>query len=130
MKYNGFLNDAGWEEEPITDARKNFAAFSANLAKLPRITREFFAIMIERREIRIRTVLRLMPTSCNGYADIQIKKASCVFCKTTISFGPMSPTTMGRAIIGASCFRVPPHSLSWRSSIISILTRSRLSNPS
>ena len=51
-KYNCFLKDAGWDEETVEETRKTFAAFSGQLARLPRITREFLAIMIERRETR------------------------------------------------------------------------------
>jgi hypothetical protein len=48
-KFNSYLDEAGMEE-PIGKTRETFAQLSANLMKLPRITREFLAIMIERRE--------------------------------------------------------------------------------
>jgi hypothetical protein len=49
-KFNSFLKESGMAE-PIDKTRKTFTKFSANLAKLPRITREFLTVMIERREI-------------------------------------------------------------------------------
>jgi hypothetical protein len=49
-KYNGFLKEAG-VPEPIEKTCETFIKLSANLSKLPRITREFFTVMIERREI-------------------------------------------------------------------------------
>jgi hypothetical protein len=52
-KFNTFLEEAG-VGEPIETTRATFEALSRNLAKLPRITREFLAIMIERRETETR----------------------------------------------------------------------------
>ncbi|RWA98281.1 SMEK domain-containing protein [Mesorhizobium sp.] len=48
-KFNKYLEETG-EGEPIEKTRATFEALSRNLAKLPRITREFLTMMIERRE--------------------------------------------------------------------------------
>lgn len=48
-KFNSHLEQAGMSE-PIEKTRAVLTALSANLAKLPRISREFLTIMIERRE--------------------------------------------------------------------------------
>lgn len=45
-----FLDDQGIAEAPIEDTQQDFALLSECLAQLPRITREFLAVMIERRE--------------------------------------------------------------------------------
>src|SRR5258708_17093339 len=47
--FNSFLEKAGLSE-PIETTRQIFTELSSNLAKLPRISREFLTIMIERRE--------------------------------------------------------------------------------
>lgn len=48
-KFNAYLGVDG-DREPIETTRAALEALSKNLAALPRITREFLAVMIERRE--------------------------------------------------------------------------------
>ena len=48
-KFNHYLEEAGLGEA-IEKTCETFKSFSKNLAKLPRITREFLSVMIERRE--------------------------------------------------------------------------------
>lgn len=50
IKFNKLLEEEGVEEDLAT-TQNAFAAFSVALAKLPRITREFLVMLIERREI-------------------------------------------------------------------------------
>ena len=52
-KFNRHLDEAGLSE-PIEKTRQSFGLLSKNLAKLPRITREFLTLMIERRETESR----------------------------------------------------------------------------
>ncbi len=47
--FSRFLEDAG-HAAPIEKTRETFTDLSKSLARLPRITREFLAVMIERRE--------------------------------------------------------------------------------
>jgi hypothetical protein len=49
-KFNFYLKDAAGVAEPIETTREIFGRLSANLAQLPRITREFLTVMVERRE--------------------------------------------------------------------------------
>lgn len=49
LKFNRFLEEAGLGES-VEKTREVFAKLATNLAKLPRITREFLAVMVERRE--------------------------------------------------------------------------------
>lgn len=48
-KFNLFLSDSG-DEVPTDKMSETFAALSKSLAKLPRVTREFLTVMIQRRE--------------------------------------------------------------------------------
>lgn len=48
-KYNAFLKSEN-EKQDIKKTKSDFGKLSAKLAKLPRITREFLCVMIERRE--------------------------------------------------------------------------------
>ena len=48
--FYAFLDGQGITEAPIEDTQQDFTLLSECLAQLPRITREFLAVMIERRE--------------------------------------------------------------------------------
>jgi hypothetical protein len=56
VKFNKFVEDEGMGED-LVKTQKSFASLSAALAKLPRISREFLVMLIERREIDRRHVL-------------------------------------------------------------------------
>lgn len=50
VKFNKLLEEEGVKED-LGKTRESFATFSSTLAKLPRISREFLVMLIERREI-------------------------------------------------------------------------------
>lgn len=53
-KFNAYLREDGLDE-PLETTRAEIERFSNNLAKLPRITREYFQLMVERRETEKRS---------------------------------------------------------------------------
>ena len=67
-KFNKLLEDEGLGED-LNETRKSFATLSAALAKLPRITREFLVMLIERRETE-----RQRPIGGNDHVEINADK--------------------------------------------------------
>lgn len=67
-KFNKLLEDEGLGEN-LEQTRKSFATLTAALAKLPRITREFLVMLIERRETE-----RRRPIGGNDHVEINADK--------------------------------------------------------
>jgi hypothetical protein len=103
IKFNKLLEEEGVEEDLAT-TQNAFAAFSAALAKLPRITREFLVMLIERREIDRKhgnSRSRLTRTSWLESLVIRTTLVNCGCWMPTDSFGSTNPTRPAKARTGA-----------------------------